>query len=167
MSKRGRTQKQVDTKTGQLPNPMLDDSRKIDKQITTFLDDNEDKFLQRELIRKKLRKDKDDDKQTIVPDLSDLELATRKHYTNLQKMSTGMYAEQLELKLLMKQFDSHSLFNVATKLAEFELVDKERNDLKRFWSEGASSKRAARVALLPADASAAAKARGDGTSVKV
>ena len=165
MSKRGRTQKQVDTKTGQLPTPVLDDSRKIDKQITTFLDDNEDKFLQRELLRKKLRKEAD--KQTIVPDLSDLELATRKHYTNLQKMSTGIYTEQLELKLLMKQFDSHSLFNVATKLAEFELVDKERNDLKRFWSEGASSKRAARVALLPVDAGAAAAARKIGVSMKL
>jgi hypothetical protein len=99
--------------------------------------------------------------------LSDLELATRKHYTNLQKMSTGIYTEQLELKLLMKQFDSLSLFNVATKLAEFELVDKERNDLKRFWSEGASSKRAARVALLPADAGAAAAARKLGASMKL
>ena len=160
MSKRGRTQKQVDTKTGQLPTPVLDDSRKIDKQITTFLDDNEDKFLQRELIRKKLRKD--EDKQTIVPDLSELELATRKHYTNLQKMSSGPVVDQLELKLLMKQFDSHSLFNVATKLAEFELVDKERNDLKRFWSESATAKRASRIALFPKTAKEADDARDAG-----
>ena len=156
-----RTQKRVDTKTDALPTPITDDYRQIDKQVTNFYDDGEERFLNRELLRKKLRDNPD--AATVIPQLSELETATRKHYQTLQKMSMGVYTDQLQLKLLMKQFESHSLFNVATKLAEYELVDKERTELKRFWSTGAQGKVTARVNIMPkteADVKIAMKAAG-------
>ena len=155
--------KRVDTRTDEIPDAHHEDLRVIDKQVTTFYDDGEERFLARELLRAKLRERAETakDENVVIPQLSELEKATRRQYNKLQALSVGMNEQQLELKLLMRRFpDAHSLFNVATKLAEYELKDRERVELKQYWSEGASAKEVKRKTLLPknaAEAEAAAK----------
>ena len=150
--------KRVNTRTNEIPDAQHDDLRVIDKQVTSFYDDGEEKFLARELLRAKLREKVKDD-GVVIPQLSELEKATRRQYNKLQAMSVGMNEQQLELKLLMRRFpDAHSLFNVAVKLAEYELKDRERIELKQYWSEGASTKAVARKALMPQTMEAAIEA---------
>ena len=140
--------KRVDTRTDEIPDAQTDDLRVIDKQLTDFYDDAENRFLQKELLRAKLRNKKD--ANVVIPQISELEQVTRRQYTKLQAMSVGMNEQRLELKLLMRRFpDAHSLFNVAVKLAEYELKDRERTELKQYWSEGASTKTMRRKALMP------------------
>ena len=155
--------KRVDTRTDEIPDAETDNLRVIDKQLTDFYDDAENRFLQKELLRAKLRNKKD--ANVVIPQISELEQVTRRQYTKLQEMSVGMNEQQLELKLLMRRFpDAHSLFNVAVKLAEYELKDRERTELKQYWSEGASAKVAKRKTLMPKTAedveAAATKLRG-------
>ena len=153
----------MDTRTDEIPDAETDNLRVIDKQLTDFYDDAENRFLQKELLRAKLRNKKD--ANVVIPQISELEQVTRRQYTKLQAMSVGMNEQQLELKLLMRRFpDAHSLFNVAVKLAEYELKDRERTELKQYWSEGASTKTTRRKALMPQTAeqatAAAKKLRG-------
>ena len=139
MDRKGKYQAKVKINQKALPMPMLDNPTIIDRQTVNFYDDSEERFLQRELLRKKLRKVESGgkaDPDIIVPEASDLEKATRRHYKTLSELSQGGEKEKLEIRLLKKMFNSHSLVNIATKLAEAELIETEKNYLKKYWTTG-------------------------------
>ena len=151
-------QARLDVNQDGLPMPTIEDPTRIDRQQVNFYDDGEERFLNRELTRAKLKSKYSDDSSVIIPEASDLETFTRRHIKTLQNMAKGSEVEQLELKLLKRQFNSHSLFNIATKLAEAELIDRERNELKTYFRSddkynGSIKRSDRRKALMPTDVS--------------
>ena len=170
VSRKQKPQARLNVNHEGLPMATIQDPTRIDRHQVSFYDDGEEKFLQRELLRAKLRSEPYKSADNIVPEASDLETFTRKHIKTLQGMSRGSEVEQLELKLLKRQFNSHSLFNIATKLAEAELIDRERNELKTFWRSdvkynGASKRSERRKALMPGDASGGGGGGGKGAAI--
>ena len=154
MDRKGKFQAKVKINQKALPMPMLDNPTVIDRQTVNFYDDSEERFLQRELLRKKLRKNKDEDPEVIIPEASDLEQATRRHYRNLEILSQGDAADKMEMRLLKKMFNSHSIVNIATKLAEAELMETEKNYLKKYWTTGTLKKTYKTRDLIPGDPAA-------------
>ena len=165
VSKKQKPQARLNVNQDGLPLPTIEDPTRIDRQTVNFYDDSEERFLNRELLRAKLRSDVYKSEDNIIPEASDLEVYTRRHVKILQGMSKGSEVEQLELKLLKRQFNSHSILNIAVKLAEAQLIDRERDELKTFWKggEGGATKRAdRRKALMPVGVAGSSGVGGGG-----
>ena len=133
-----------------LPTPGFIDPTKADRQIVDFNDDVLEKFLNRELLRKKLKKGSKPEEKIIIPDASPMEEKTREHYLYLKALAHRDESGRMEVKILKLKWRSNSLFNVATRLAELELQEAERQSMKRYWrpnKDGAAA--IVRPALVP------------------
>lgn len=143
VEKKSKSQAKIAISRDRLPTPEVVNPAAVDRQIVSFYDDTEEKFLQRELLRSKLRRYKDGknggggDDKIIVPDCSDIEELTRLHYLRLsEKWTNGTDFEKMEIKLLKKDYNSTSLVNIATRLAEASLNERLKNEQKSWFSLG-------------------------------
>ena len=133
---------QKSRKVKDLPTPDVDDPAEIyENHTSSFVDDEELRFLMREKARVKLNelKTKNPGVDIVVPDCSDLESQTRAFLQKLQFLSKqDGRSERLELELLQKTFNTKSLLNIATALARLRLREQETEKLK-FWYSGSES----------------------------
>ena len=143
VERKSKSQSKIGINRDQLPTPEVVNPAAVDRQIVSFYDDTEEKFLQRELLRSKLRRHQTGgngytaDDNVIVPDSSDIEELTRAHYLRLtDKLKNGTEVEKMEIKILKKDYNSTSLVNIATRLAEASLNEKLKNEQKSWFTLG-------------------------------
>ena len=146
--KKPKAQSKIGISRDRLPTPEVVNPAAVDRQIVSFYDDTEEKFLQRELLRSKLRRHQlgvngyIPDDNVIVPDSSDIEELTRLHYLRLtDKLKNGTEVEKMEIKILKKDYNSTSLVDIATRLAEASLNERLKNEQKSWFSLGPAESR--------------------------
>ena len=115
-----------------LPDAELLDPTQIDQNQITFFDRSENEFMEREVLRHKLRK-----AGGTVPMESDFEAACKEIFTQLQVMKTAGDSDRqayLEIENLKNVFKSHSLFNIAASLAELRVKEMAKEQLKSLYT---------------------------------
>ena len=150
-NQKSKNQAKISIKKDGLPTPEVVNPTVVDRQVVSFYDDTEEKFLQRELVRAKLKKyEKAGASSIIIPEASDIEQLTRAHYLRLSdKSQNGNEYEKLEIKMLKKTYNSTSLVNIATRLAEATLYEREKNEAKSWFTLGPAESRTTKD-ILPA-----------------
>ena len=134
-SKPQKTRRMTDEPTQSVEDPSLI----YEDHTANFVPEDELSFLMREKVRAQLRDLKQSQPEIVIPQCSDLENQTKQFLRKLQSLAKSSdRANQLELELLYKNFETRSLLNIAQGLAKSRLQEQERDRVK-WWFSGADT----------------------------